>query len=125
MQCRQGNASVAAIAQAHDIHANLLRRWVREQALRDLQQTELATADTPVAPPTKAATTGVAAAGAQAPASTAQFIEITPSPQQTPCNQRAAQGQQMGLLSPSSCRIAKVRSAWTGPLRMPMDWPHV
>lgn len=74
LQCRLGKASVAVIAQAHDIHANMLRRWVREQALRDQQQAELAAAGTPTAPPTTAPT----AAAPQASASQARFIEITP-----------------------------------------------
>lgn len=75
-QCRLSNASVAAIAQAHNIDASMLKRWVREQALRDQQQAELAAAGTPIAVPTTAPTTAVTAA--QAPASTARFIEITP-----------------------------------------------
>ncbi|MFC4623308.1 transposase [Comamonas nitrativorans] len=30
-QCQQPHVSVAAIAQAHGINANLLRKWIREQ----------------------------------------------------------------------------------------------
>lgn len=79
MQCRLGNASVAAIAQAHDIHANMLRRWVREQALRDQQQATLATAGTPnAAPSTAPLTTAMTGASAQTPVNTSRFIEITP-----------------------------------------------
>ena len=77
-QCRLSNASAAAIAQAHDLHASMLRRWVREQALRDQQQAELAAAGTPIAPLTSPPTTAATAAAPQAPASQARFIEITP-----------------------------------------------
>ena len=79
MQCRLGNASAVAIAQAYDIHASMLRRWVREQALRDQQQATLAAAGRPnAAPSTAPLTDPMTGATAKIPVNTPRFIEITP-----------------------------------------------
>lgn len=122
-QCRQSRATVATIAQAHDIDASLLRRWVREQALRDQQQATAVAAGMPnAAPNTVPLTATMTGAAVPAPANTARFIEITPitagAALQPTRSTRVADAPPISIELPF--RQGAIRLDW--PIRMPMVW---